>query len=544
MLKPNLATALLSAGVLISWAARAQQQTTPVFRSHSELVVVPAIVTDHSGQHILGLQQQDFRVRENGKEQKIVVFQEIKTNQQPVRRVDLGQNKFSNYVTGEIAPRRITIIALDLINTPFADLAQGREQLMKFLAKAADTGEPITVVAITRSGVKVIHDFTTDPKVLALAIQRLHAPHQPVADRPTGEAGPEETQIAPEMDALVQLQAQGDANFVAFQEQMAAQLTMQAFQQIAQAYAGIPGRKSLIWASSGFPFSITDNDMSTTVRSSPLDLLPLYERTWQLLNDAPMSVYPVDLRGLVTLVPGADISRPSVAYYRMMYSDNLHRITTFDRVAQATGGRAFYNTNDIAGAIHEAADDSSSYYVLGYYRNSADRKPGWRKLNVTVSRPGLLARTRSGFFVSDKPPNEQAIKERELRTAMNAPLDYTSIPFSAEVQLPPATASGRRLVKFQLVLAANSIFVDETDNNHMKLDVLALAKSPDGLFRRRVGQSIEGHLTPKTLQEERLHGTSYNYQIELDPGDYTLRFLVRDELDGRIGTVTAAVKVP
>ena len=541
MLNRKLTAALVSICTLLPFAATAQQ--TPTFRSRSELVVVPAIVTDHAGQHILGLHQQDFRIRENGVDQKIVVFQEIKTNEQPVRRVDLGPGKFSNYVTGEVAPRRITIIALDLINTPFADLAQGREQLMKFLANAADTGEPVTVVAITRSGVKVIHDFTTDPKVLALAIRRLHAPVQQVADQPTGEAGPEETEIAPEMDALLELQAQGDANFVSFQEQMAAQLTIQAFAQIAQAYAGIPGRKSLIWASSGFPFSITNNDMGMTVRSSFSDFLPLYERTWQLLNDVPMAVYPVDLRGLVTLQPGAEISRPSADYAHNARFDHFQRLSTFDRVAKATGGRAFVNSNDIAGAFRKAADDSTSYYVVGYYRNSTDRKPGWRKLNVTVSRPGLQVRTRSGFFVSDTAASPDAVRERELRTAMNAPLDYTAIPFTAQVNFPSAASVGKRLVKFQLILAPNSIFVDQTDNNHMKLDVVALAKSPDGLFRRRVGQSIEGHLTATTLQEERQHGTSYNYQMELDPGEYTLRFLVRDELDGRIGTVTAPVKI-
>src|ERR1051325_4010851 len=369
MLSRRLSTVVLFGGLLATAAAQSRL-TTPVFRSKAELVIVPTIVSDHSGAHVLGLTQQDFHVRENGVEQKVVVFQEIKTSEQPVQRVSLGPNKFSNYVTGEIAPRRITIVALDFINTPFADQAYARTHLMKFLEKTADTGEPITLVAITRSGVKIIHDFTTDPHVLALAIKRLHAPQQQVAQETTGEAGPEETQIAAEMNDLVQLEAQAERDMAAFQQQMAATLTIQAFQQIAQAYAGIPGRKSLIWASSGFPFSITDRDMGMSIKSSLSDILPLYERTWELLNSAPMSVYPVDLRGLLTLVPGADIRKPSANYQRQVNTANVQRLETFQRIADATGGRAFYNTNDLAGAFRKASEDSSSYYVLGYYRNS------------------------------------------------------------------------------------------------------------------------------------------------------------------------------
>ena len=71
-------------------------------------------------------------------------------------------------------------------------------------------------------------------------------------------------------------------------------------QQVAQALAVFPGRKSLIWASGGFPFSVSDTTMQLAPagRDTLSDVLPLYEHTWQLLNDAQIALYPVDVKGL------------------------------------------------------------------------------------------------------------------------------------------------------------------------------------------------------------------------------------------------------
>lgn len=519
----------------------AQQQ--PTFRSHAELVVVPTVVADHSGAHIHGLKKEDFIVRENGVAQKISMFEEVFTSSQPIHKVELRPGLYSNYVTGEVAPRRITIIAFDLLNTPFEDQAHARSQLLKFVKTIADTSEPIALLTITRSGVHMIHDFTTDPSVLFKAIQRLQGQQQ-IVDAPNGEAGPDETEIAAEMSSMQSLQSEGDANFVQFQQQFSAQLTIQALQQIASTFGGIPGRKSLIWASSGFPFNVSDSLMAPTLgRSSATDMMPLYERTWAMLNDSPIAVYPIDLGGLRPLLPGADIRRPASNYRSLVMSNNLAVINTFKQVAEATGGRAFYNTNDIAGAVRKAADDSSSYYVIAYYRPPNDTKPGWRKLKVSVQRPGVEVRARSGFFVRTAAAESKDEAQREVWIALNSPVDYTSIPFTAELKQQQPGSTGKAQVPFQLVLAANSVAIDADDNNHMKVDVIAFVKNDEGMVLKQTGHVVDGHLKREDLDLEEKHGTTYTDQMELPPGKYRVRFVVRDELSGRMGTVTAPLDV-
>jgi VWFA-related protein len=183
-------------------------------------------------------------------------------------------------------------------------------------------------------------------------------------------------------------------------------LTLQGMQAIAQSVSGIPGRKAMVWATAGFPF-ILNGDINQEFG----DLQPLFERTWQLLNDANIAVYPVDVRGLVNpLYIAADVRwmSPNLVTRQM----DLHAITigTFQTFAEMTGGRAFYNRNDLDKCFEDAAQDSVSYYLLGYYLDRTGAKTGWRELNVKVAAPHADVRARKGFFLTDSSADPEIIR--------------------------------------------------------------------------------------------------------------------------------------
>lgn len=533
-------------GLLFTFAAA---QDTPTFHSQTQLVVVSAVVTDHSGAHVPNLKKEDFSLRENGEEQKIAIVEEVHSVTDRLTRATSTQpNVYSNLVSGSPGAHRLTIIAIDAINTPLMDQARARPQIIKFLSNWASSGEPVALVVLTRSGVKVIHDFTTDPKVLARALDKAKNRNEQVVDEPTGEAGPEEDATNAEEQQLLQALADSQDRFVAFQRRVAATMTLDALQAIARAYSGIPGRKSLIWASSGFPFSITEQTISTAPASDGLgDMLPLYNSTWQALNDSQIAVYPVDLRGLAVLMPDASIRRPSRNFNQQMSWANNERIATFQTIAEATGGEAFYNNNDIVGAFRKAADDSSSYYLLGYYLDPKDTKPGWRKLKVTVNRPGMHVRARSGFFVlkaSADGQSEEAVRRSAVSLAVSSPLDFTGIGVTAAFgPMTPGKKAGTKTVPFELALGPNSVEIDTNDKNHVRLDFLAFARTATGEAVDQNGRTVEAHLSPESVGKLRNGGTKYNGVLELPPGEYTVRFVVRDVLSGRIGTVSAPLKV-
>jgi VWFA-related protein len=551
----RILTPVIAMAFLLRAGAPAQDtrppEPAPTITSRAELVLVPTLVREKSGAPITGLAKTDFTLLENGAERKIAVFEEIKTTAVRQRRQALPAGEFSNYLVNEPAPGRVTIIVMDSINTQFSDRAYARNQILKFLGGMAGSNEAIALLQLHRGGVRVIHDFTTDPAVLAKALRRFKpGAEAPVADSEEDSSDPFVSAEAEQVSSMMQEMEQ---NFQASERLFAARLTLDGMEAIARAYAAIPGRKSLIWASGGFPFSIDDLSRALSggvgsATSTLSDILPFYEKTWQALNDANMALYPVDVRGLVVLGPAAS-SRGSASTTQIQASAQrrawMHQETlaTFREFADMTGGRAYFNTNDLAHAFHDAVDDSASYYMLGFYLASDDRKPGWRKLQVKAKPAHAQVRTRSGFYVMPEDKDKTKSRQSDIALALNSPLDFTSLPLRARWMETTPNGDKKRAV-FELILPANAALVEGSDQNHMSIDFDAAAREPTGKIVASHGRTVEAHLKPETLAQIRSKGITYKGELELPPGQYSVRFVVRDNLSGRMGSVAAPLTVP
>jgi VWFA-related protein len=529
------------------------------FTARTELVLIPTLVTDKSGNHISGLKKEDFRVLENGAEQKIATFEEITSDAQRLSR-PRNPNEFSNSLASGPSARRMTLIVLDLINTPFLDQAYARKDLLKYLTQSVDQREPTALYTLTRSGIHVIHDFATDPRVLVAALHRVKGDTSQMVDRPedvealTGSASPDGSAgvdpgaVQSEADRLQTMMEDSELNFQSFQQRLAITYTLEGMQQVSQALAGFPGRKSLIWASGGFPFSVSDNTMQLAPagRDSLVDVLPMYEHTWQLLNDAQIALYPVDVRGLqVSTTPSATIRNPGRNYARNMSWRRMDTQSTLQTFASMTGGRAYYNSNDLVKGFRDAVHDSAEYYMLGYYLDRSKTKTGWRKLAVKVKRDHVDVRARSGFFVTNATVDPADTRTSDISSALQSPLDYTSLALVVRWdKIEPSKEPGKKHVNYGMHLAPDATLINDAESNHFVLDFVALAKTPEGkTVDHPVGQQIEAHLTPEKLAALRQHGIAYSGALDLTPGEYTVRFVVRDDLSGRIGSVAAPLKV-
>lgn len=522
------------------------------FSTSVQMVLVPAVVTDKSGHHVTGLTKDDFLLQEDGKEQKIASFEEVHAGTAPLFRSPAAGNEFSNVTVGDPAPRHFTIIALDTVNTPFLDQSRAREALVKYLAETLSEGQPVMLCTIGRSGIKVIHDFTTDPAVLRAALQKVHGELPPTAGAPgAADAAPVDSKtfaslgVNVEADQLLSF-IQGLDQSPSFEQANAVATTLEAFQYIAEAFDGIPGRKSLIWVTGSFPFNI-DTDTSALLGSgSPAGL---YERTFQMLNNANIAVYPVDARGLVAVgmpdasVPSthANVTNPGVVIQNAL-STHMDTISTLEQVAAMTGGRAFYNRNDLDGAFREAADDSSDYYLLGYYLDKTNTKAGWRKLTVKTHREGAHVRARDGFFLTRTLMDPTQTHDMDLYVALQSPLDYSALPVTVRIASIQNEGSTRR-VHFEIVLPPNAATIDGDDGNRLNLDFAAVARDPKGDGKAVFSQTFSNKLKPEAVSSIRDSGITYTNILDLPPGEYSIRFVVRDNLNGRMGSVLAPVKV-
>jgi hypothetical protein len=286
--------------------------------------------------------------------------------------------------------------------------------------------------------------------------------------------------------------------------------------------------------------------LAPTGRDTFSDVLPMYEHTWQLLNDAQIALYPLDVKGLqVASVAGAAVRNPGKNYGRNMRTKMVDTQFSFDIFASMTGGRAYYNSNDLVKGFRDAVRDSAEYYMIGYYLDRSNTKSGWRKLAVKVKREHVEVRARSGFFVTNSTLDPASSHDDDIASALESPLDYTSLPLVVRWNSTESVKeTGKKRVNYEMHVAADTALIDSADNNHFVLEFVALAKSPEGKQADLpADQKIDGHLTAERLSSMLQKGIVYRGALNLAPGEYTVRFVVRDDLSGRMGSVSAPLKV-
>src|SRR5438105_3347497 len=130
-----LAVSLVTVGIaepMLAQSRAPESSGTPRFVSHTSLVLIPTVVTDHSGAHVSGLTKEDFTVQEDKRTEKISIFEEIKTKPGKIRRVDPNDAGFTNAVSPEAKTQRLTMIVLDTLNTRFEDQVRARREILKF----------------------------------------------------------------------------------------------------------------------------------------------------------------------------------------------------------------------------------------------------------------------------------------------------------------------------------------------------------------------------------------------------------------------------
>jgi VWFA-related protein len=549
---------LFSLAITVLAVSQQVPEQATKFRSQTNLVLVPVQVRNH-GQHMANLKQESFTILQDGKPQKIAVFEEVRTSTQRLQRAPVGPKEFTNELLGRPETARYTIIAIDRINTVPLDLMRVREGLAQFLAHTADTGEPIRLVSIEPNGIRLLQDFTTDPHAIAAAMQRS-----------TGGGKIEQSSVSldeslQEVEAAVLSQSDrlsaeqvntylngldsakdNEQRMLAFQERSARINSLEALQQIALSLAGLPGRKSLVWASSGFPFtsiyrqtrSSVGYDISQVSEATTLDAY-----TTQLLNTANIAMYPVDARGLTNTAfdaidPGHKYS-PTYAEKERRNLANQDVLTTFERLAAGTGGKPCYNRPVLQDCFKEALEDSRDYYMVGFYVNSKATKNGWHKLQIKVDEKGANVRSRNGFVFPLPDPGQN--RELDMNTAVRSLLLDSGIPFRG--QWTTSERKGNKISNsfvMQVIPSANMI---DPEQKKIDLDFVGIARSKDGTIAGQFTQKVQRTLPAEAVELIQKAGISYKNSIDLSPGEYLVRIVVRDNITGRTGAANTLLKV-
>ncbi len=513
----------------------------PVIRTTTHLVQVNVIAEDKHGNPITGLTREDFRVLDNGEEQTVQFFS-IENTDAPGRAGTsppsaLPANTWTNRFDRRSGiPLSVTLILLDGLNTRIQDQAPARQQVIKLIQQL----KPQDRVAIYTLGtdLRVLHDFTHDASSLLAALARYQ-----------GHSGPEVNDSNPDdpdsgnltLDDFIR---GADQKVASFQKIIRATMTASALEAIANHVAGISGRKNLIWVSGGFPISIGYNDLSAGSFSTAemRQFSPEIQRAARALNNADIAVYPVDARGLIGGMSASSRSVPGGNRSPVFspQTTGQDEIATMNEFAVRTGGHAFFNTNDLYGAMRRAMDDSRVTYTLGFYPSHNSWNGKFRELKVSVKRGDVRLRFRSGYFaLPDRSPDD-AQKTAMLALAQSSPLSATAIGLTIHGD----RTSTEKQDQLKLVVQVDPrdlSFVQEGDRQVSILAMAVIQGSPDGKVVTQDSKMLNLRLKEDSYRTVIAEGLSLTRILDLAPQTSMVRVVICDTRTGQAGSLDISV---
>jgi VWFA-related protein len=530
--------------------AQAQQpayETSTVLKVKSRLVVVDVVARDGKGVAITDLKQEDFTVLEDGKEQKLRIFSfqhpddsvAAASPQAPAN----GMNVVDNLPHFQ-AGRALNVVLLDALNTSRLNQVSMRQAMIKFL-ETLPANEPIAVYLLS-DRIHLLQDFTTDPAVLKNVVRSFKGSNSPLLTV-SADGSP----IAPVLPGVAQsLPPQMAAQIKEFQDQMTVdatdqrvQATLAALNTLSRTLSGYPGRKNLIWLSETFPFDVMLTSISGRSSLNSRNYSPAIARTGNMLSDSQVAIYPLDARGLAGTgifnvanevnQNGATLRGSMGSQMDRESDDRMAAHGTMNDLADRTGGRAFYNRNDLDGALRDSITDGSTYYTLGYYPENKDWNGGFRNIQVKLKRGGVKLRYRIGYFAVDtaafaKLNPKQQDQEFDDALSLNVPIS-TALPFQALVMPPSAKTQNKMIV-----------------NYHVDPHALSFEASNDGL--QAVNMECAVRVFPKKNLDKPIATEAQKMGGALNADAYAKImkgfFPCRDNVTGLIGTANASLTIP
>jgi VWFA-related protein len=540
-------------------------ETATVLKAITRLVVVDVVATNGKGDAITDLRKEDFTLTEDGKPQGIRTF----SLQQPTP--EKGQNpeaqpRLPENITTNI-PRynvnnALNVILIDALNTATLNQAYAREEMIKYL-RTIPEGQPVAVYSLGRK-LTLLQDFTSDPSILKKAAQDLKTEASRLKDNPSGGPLPQllptgfvDSGLIPQQ--LVQQMERFQNEDTLHMTDARVRLTLDALGALARALAGYPGRKNLLWISEGFPLDI--NPDFSLGSANDRHYSPDIARVADNLIDAQVAVYPIDARGLVGF-SAFDVQNNGVDQFGRSTGANGGRLAstiskdsdvlmsahaTMQEVAEKTGGRAFYNRNDIDGAIRNSIADGSTYYTLAYYPENKNWDGRFRKIQLKTSRSGIKLRYRLGYYAVDPKSFASQTGKMQLQLFNEAmDIDFpisTGLQFRAAIIPPSEKTENKVLLRFAIDPHALSFDNPPDGVRHATVECGAAIYTETGKPMNMTVNTFKAELKPDLYAKVMKGSLPCQHSLELKPGKYLLRLGVRDAQTGLIGTSNARLAV-
>lgn len=556
-----------SLAFLICAPMRPQQSNgDSVLRITTRVVNINVVVTDRQGNPVKGLTKDDFTVLDAGQAQKISFFTAV-NNEQPYATavapsVAPGPNTYTNTLVNGGADPSVTILLFDTLNSHWTSQAYGLYCLRKFV-RQLDPRDHIGIYVLGED-LTVVHEFSRDASDLTAAIGRYDERHSPGAQKvPPSEESAEDARLdrflaGKDNHYNFWMQESGTPAYRQDHLAIAEETTTAWLEVIARQLSGVRGRKTLIWVTDriGQLGLFDQNDLDEYLTGWRKDAGVMFggspllkngddiERMIRLMNNAGIAVYPVDSRGLEAVDLGFR-DRPNSTGVGSPTGPAVGLLARLPRpspnlleIAYRTGGRAFYNRNDLETGIRRALNDSRFTYELAYHPDHDRWKGEWRKIQVKVNRPDVTVLARAGYFAMPDPrPLPPKSRIEFLRQIAASPLNAAELPLNVQIGSSSTGAIGRELTAKVHMNPQSMLTMQE--NGHWKgnFEVMFMQIDAKSKLLDATQKSVDADLDPKEYAEISQKGWDLPVQLKLMPGATLLCVILHDMSSNAVGSV-------
>jgi VWFA-related protein len=467
---------------------------TYTIRITSRLVVLDAVVVDAKGAIVKDLKKSDFKVEEAGEPQTILNFEETGAHiPSPEMTID------STADLDRLAPRApVDIVLLDEFNTRFEDMAFARYSLKKYLEKQPDKLiTPTMLIAVSLQNFSVLHDYTQNKNEIISALDHHFA-------------------VSPwQVSQGAWVNERYGTAFI-------------TLRRVAEAVIGHPGHKNMIWIGRGFPPSRRTGagwsiDTENRIFNAVQDCV-------NILRDARVTLYTIDPAG-VLVDPGVYGGDPMVDPFGGNYE--------FSKLAKATGGRTLYGRNDVDMEINTAIQDGANFYTLTYRPANTSLDPQkFRRIKITIDRPGLSVITREGYYLQYGPGRVNPVNPSKRLITDLVSADTSNMVYDGIAIAPKQSATDPD--SFTVHVDGRGLawtYATDTEPRHTEVILVVSTFDKKGKELKRDAKVIKIAAPASAPPTGRyLHDLNIPCKIDHNSKAVRVRFSVRVSATGRIGT--------
>src|SRR5580692_11154751 len=538
----RIVATLLQFALLCSSLPAQQQAADYTFRVQTDLVLVNVTVRDKNGNFVRDLKPGDFTILEDNKPQKVVSFDvediDAIANQNVAQAKPLSSPLAQPANPAEAAPaaasgaanqfkdRRLIVLFFDLSAMEPDEIDRAITSAEHYVETQMAPADLVSIVSLG-SALLVNQDFTADHDLLKKQLQAFGTGSgQGFEEGTTGT-----TEGTPDTG---QAFTADDTEYNIFNTDR----RLEALRSVAEKLSHLDQKKSLIYFSSGMDRTGIENQSELRAATNAA-------------VRANLAIYTMDLRGLQALAVGGEAQNASLrgtsAYSGQAtisaLNSNFTTQETLVTLASDTGGRAFLDSNDFGQVFKGVQQDTSTYYLVGYRSTNPARDGRYRRISVKVNVPGVKVDFRRGYYApADYKHSTKEDKELQLQEELASELPTTDLPLylnTAYFRLEP----NKFYIPISLVVPGSEIpFIRSSDHDKATLDVIGVVTDGQHHAVTQIRDTV--NLAVNTSSEVQKKNVQYDTGLSLPPGKFHLKFVVRENQTGRMGSFETDLDVP